>query len=57
MYIQEESADIWRKDILADLKLGVWKFLLVKKLLITLKGEFGEEDDKLAKVTELKQLE
>jgi len=30
-------ADVWKENILADLELGDWKFLLAEELLIALK--------------------
>ena len=48
--------DIWKKNILADLDLGDWTFLLVGDLLVVFKREFGKGDDNLAKVAELKEV-
>lgn len=55
MYIQEKSINILKENILEDLKLKELKFKLAGKVLADLKKEFGREDDKLAKVVELKQ--
>ena len=57
MYIQEESTDIWKENILEDLKLKELKFKLAGKVLAELKKEFGREYDELAKVAELKKAE
>lgn len=56
-YVQREFADMWKKNILADLELGDQKFILAEELLAALKEEFGKGDNKFAKVVELKQLE
>jgi len=32
---------VWKENILADLELGDWKFLLAKELLIALKRKFN----------------
>lgn len=53
-YIYGGLADVWKENILADLKLGNWKFLLAGELLIALKRKFGGIDDKSVKVVELK---
>jgi len=34
-------ANVWKENILADLELGDWKFLLAKELLIALKRKFN----------------
>ena len=57
MYIQEELTNIWKENILEDLKLKELKFELAEKVLAELKKEFGRENDKSAKVAELKKAE
>jgi len=57
IYIQRESADVWRENILTNLELEDWEFPLVGDLLVELKREFGEEDNELIEVAELKQVE
>ena len=39
-----------------NLELEDWKLVLAKELLVALKRKFGKGDNKLAKVTELKQV-
>ena len=52
-YVQRELANMWKENILVDLELEDWKFLLIE-LLVILKREFGRIDNKSAKVAELK---
>ena len=52
--MQEGSANIWKENILANLELGVWDFVLVEELLAALKRKFGGGDDKSTKVVEFK---
>jgi len=52
--VQEGSADVWKKNTLANLELEVWEFVLVGELLAALKRKFGEGDDKSTKVVEFK---
>jgi len=47
-------ANVWKKNILEDLKSENYKFTLADKLLAILKRKFEREDNELAKVTELK---
>jgi len=49
--------DIWKKNVLEDLKIGKLKFPLVGDFLAKLKKEFSRENDKLAKIAELKRIE
>jgi len=39
--VQERSADVWKENILEDLKTGEVEFGLVEKFLLELKKEFG----------------
>jgi len=55
--MQEGLADVWKENILANLELGVWEFVLVGELLAALKRKFGGGDDKSTKVVKFKQLE
>jgi len=49
--------NIWKENILEKLELGNWEFMLIEKLLVVSKREFGGEDNKSAKVAKLKQVE
>ena len=43
-YLQRESVDIWKENILGDLKTGVLKYEITKKFLADLRKEFREGD-------------
>ena len=51
-----ESADIWKKNVLEDLKAGVLEYIIVGKFLVDLKREFGRGDNEIIKVAELKKV-
>lgn len=54
IYVQRESIDIWKKNVLEFREL---EFSLVGDFLAELRKEFGKEDNKLAKVAELRKIE
>ena len=49
--------DIWKKNILEDLKEGLLEYKIVEKFLVDIRKEFGEEDKESVKVAELRRLE
>jgi len=49
--------DVWKENVLEDLKSGEIEFELVGEFLLELKKEFGEGDEKSVKVAELKNVE
>ena len=53
------SADVWKKNTLEDLEGELLEYEIVGEFLadIDIRKEFREEDEKLAKVAELKRLE
>ena len=57
LYVQRESVDIWKENVLKDLEAGEVKFELAEKFLLELKKEFGSGDEKLVKVAELRRVE
>jgi len=50
LYMQERSADIWKKNVLENLKIESLKYKIVGKFLADLKKEFEEGDDKIIKI-------
>ena len=56
-YIQGESANVWKENILEDLEGGVLEYEMVGEFLADIKKEFGGRDEKTIKVAELKRLE
>ena len=57
LYIQEELTDIWKKNVIENLKNESLEFLIVGEFLADLKQKFENKDDKLVKVVELKKVE
>ena len=51
------SADVWKKNTLEDLEEKLLEYEIVGEFLADIRKEFREEDEKLAKVAELKRLE
>ena len=49
--------DIWKENVLEDLKGKLLEYETVGEFLTDIKKEFGEEDEELVKVVELKRLE
>ena len=56
-YVQGESVDIWKKNVLEDLKNRSLEFMIVEEFLIDLKKEFSSGDNKTMKVMKLKKVE
>jgi len=56
-YIQERSANVWKKNILENLESGNLEYKTAEKFLANLKKKFGEGDKKAVKVVELRKLE
>ena len=52
-YIQGELADVWKENILKDLKVKLSEYKIVGKFLADIKKEFRERDKETVKVTEL----
>ena len=50
-------ADIWKKNILENLEVGEVEYESAGDFLAEIKKEFGEGDEKLMKVAELKKIE
>jgi len=56
-YVQGESVDIWKENVLEDLEEGQLEYKTVGKFLADIKKEFGGGDEELVKVAELQRLE
>ena len=56
MYIQGESANIWKENILENLERGLLEYKITREFLVNIKKEFGERDKEIVKVVELKRL-
>jgi len=57
LYIQGESADIWKENVIKELETGEIEFESVGEFLVEIKKEFGGGDEELVKVAELKKIE
>ena len=57
LYIQGESVDIWKKNIMENLRYESLEFAIVRDFLTDLKQEFGNRNNKLVKIAELKKVE
>ena len=55
--MQGGSADIWKKNIMEKLESGEVEYESVEEFFTNLKREFGEGEEELMKVAELKWLE
>ena len=56
-FVQKESANIWKENVLEDLKKEVLEYKSVEKFLAIIKKEFGGGDKESVKVVELKKME
>jgi len=57
LYIQGGSADIWKENMLEDLKVEVLEYEIAGEFLADLRKKFGREEEKTVKAAELKRLE
>ena len=57
LYVQRESADVWKENMLEDLKGGLLEYKTVGEFLADIRKEFGGGDEELVKVAKLKKLE
>jgi len=56
-YVQGEVADVWKKNVLEELKARKLEFETVGEFLAEIKKEFGREEEESVKAVELKKLE
>ena len=56
-YVQGGSADVWKENIIEELKSGEVEYELVEEFLTILKKEFGGGEEELVKAAELRKLE
>ena len=55
-YIQRESADVWKGNILENLKVGNLEYEIIEEFLANLIKKFGEEDKEAVKIAKFKRL-
>ena len=56
-YVQGESADMWKENVLEELETGEIEFENVGEFLAEIRREFGGGDEESVKVAELKKIE
>ena len=56
-YAQGGSADVWKENVLEELKAGELEFEIVGEFLAKIRKEFGEEEEESVKATELRRME
>jgi len=56
-YVQGESADVWKENVMEELEAGEMEYKMVEEFLISLKKEFSGGEEKSVKVVELRKLE
>jgi len=56
-YIQGESADVWKENIMEELETGEMEYETVEEFLTNLKKEFGGGEEESVKAAELRKLE
>ena len=56
-YVQGESVDVWKENVMEELEVGEVEYELVEDFLTSLKKEFGGGEEKLVKAAELRKLE
>lgn len=57
VYVQGGLANIWKENLLENIKVGEMAFALVRDFLVELKREFREGNNELSKVAKLKKVE
>jgi len=56
-YVQRESADVWKENVMEELETGEIEYEIVEEFLISLKKEFGRGEKESVKAVELRKLE
>ena len=57
LYVQGRFADVWKENVMEELKSGKVEYELAEEFLTSLKKEFGGEEEELVKAAELRKLE
>jgi len=56
-YVQGESANVWKENVMEKLEIGEIEYETVEEFLSSLKKEFGRGEEELVKAAELRKLE
>ena len=56
-YVQGESADVWKENVMEEMESGEVEYESAEEFLTTLKKEFGGGEEELVKAAELRKIE
>ena len=56
-HVQGGSVDIWKENVIEELKAGEMEYKMVEEFLIVLKKKFGKGEEELVKAAELRKME
>ena len=56
-HVQGGSVDIWKENVIEELKAGEMEYEMVEEFLIVLKKKFGKGEKELVKAAELRKME
>ena len=56
-YVQGESADVWKENVIEELESGEVEYESAEEFLMSLKKEFSGGEEESVKVAELRKLE
>jgi len=56
-YVQGESANVWKENVLEELEAEELEFKTVGKFLVEIKKEFGKGEEESVKAAELRKME
>ena len=56
-YVQGGSADVWKENVMEELKAGEVEYESVEEFLTSLRKEFGGGEEELVKAAELRKIE
>ena len=57
LYVQGGLVDVWKENVMEEIKAGEVEYESVEEFLTILKKEFGGEEEKSVKVAELRKIE
>ena len=57
LYVQGGTADVWKENVIEELEAGEIEYETMEEFLMSLKKEFGREEEESVKVAELRKLE
>jgi len=55
--VQGGTADVWKENVIEELEAGEIEYETMEEFLMSLKKEFGREEEESVKVAELRKLE